>query len=106
MRYVLTSEASSAIDPSHGLCLPLGEAKLESLWIGEPEAQQSEVRRAIFHGWAHLERPRPYVAALAAQFPNVRSVVEDGYGISGRIQGREGYAMEVQTYVPEFKPKS
>jgi hypothetical protein len=100
VKYVLSDAAAADLKPPRNSCLPLGEAKIEELRITPPAEHGTG-----FRAWARLEQPRPWTAALAAQFPSVRSVLEHGFGILGTFAPGEDGALRVQVQLPVFALK-
>lgn len=97
VRYTLTSSAMSALDPQRSGCLRLGDGKLERLRVVGTKSQGTE-----FRGWARLTQPLPGTAKLASVFPNVRSVLAQGYGFAGTLPLAETQPIQVQIYAPAF----
>lgn len=101
VRYLLSEAAAAALERPRMGCLPLGEARLDRLRIVATTAQG-----VAFRGWAHLVEPRPWTAALAMQFPNVKSILEIGYGFSGSVQLTDEEPVQVQVRAPVFGLKA
>jgi hypothetical protein len=74
---------------------------LEDVRIGDVDQQG-----VSFRGWARLYQPRAWAAALAAQFPDVRSILENGYGFTGTVQLTDEAPIQVQVRAPQFALKS
>lgn len=101
--YVLDETLAAALAAQRASCLPLGEAKVESLRIVPAPGTQG----IGFRGWAQLINPRPWTAALAGQFPNIQSILELGYGVSGVVQFMgEKEVIQVQVDAPRFGLKN
>lgn len=80
VRYRLEPSITAAMRSSKRYCLPLGEAKIETLaTFGSPA-------RTGFRGWASVASPAPWSSALAGQFPGVAAAMREGFGVQGSIR--------------------
>jgi hypothetical protein len=97
-RYLLSETAAAALLPSPSGCLPLGEAQIESLRaFPAPNAGGM-----AFRGWARLAGARAWTDTLSKQFPHVRAMIANGYGVSGLVPPDESQPMQVQVAAPAF----
>jgi len=110
LRFILNEAAAASLDASRPTCLPLGEGRIEEIQLGRVGEYG-----AAFRGWARLVQPRPWTAALAAQFPNVRAILDQGFGVTGTVPIRNGANLQFQLQggedlqfqlqAPAFAPK-
>lgn len=80
VRYVLEPAAAESFRSSKRQCIPLGEAKLETLIIS------GSMARTTFRGWASVTSPLPWSAALSEHFPGVAAALRDGFGVQGSLR--------------------
>ena len=100
LRFILSEAAAASLDASRPTCLPLGEGRIEEIQLG-PTGHNG----AAFRGWARVAQPRSWTAALAAQFPNVRAILEHGFGVIGTVPARDGADLQFQLQAPAFARK-
>ncbi len=96
-RYLLNTDAAAALDLERTGCLPLGDAKIE---VVRPVGAVPQ--GVVFRGWARLQQPREWTRKLASQFPNVRSILDTGYGFSGTAQLTTEVSLQVEVQAPGF----
>lgn len=104
VRYVLAENIVAALQSPRYDCLSLGDAKLERLRT----LPSTNAQGIAFRGWARLVESRPWTEALAVQFPNVRTIVEQGFGIWGVVPFLDDAPVQLQVQAPAFgmKPAS
>jgi hypothetical protein len=102
VRYVLAETATAALDRERQMCLPLGETKIESLRVVQGMPGQAG---PTLRGWGRLVNPRPWTERLAAQFPNVRTLLDQGYGLTGTLSGQGGDTIRVSVEAPRYALK-
>lgn len=104
LRYVLNPSLSAALPGRTRQCLPLGEAKIESLntfyFAG----------RTGFRGWGTIDPVAPWTAALAGEFPGVATALREGFGVRGSIKipaeaGNKGVKIDAHASLPQFGAK-
>jgi hypothetical protein len=101
LRFTLSASAGALLKERRPDCLPLGEAKIETLQLGSAGPQG-----VTFRGWARLEHPRSWTATLAREFPGVQVVLKQGFGVSGTVGLSEDQPFQARAHVPSFALKS
>lgn len=96
-RFVLVEKVAAALDPLRPSCLPLGAGRLEELRLG-PVAMDS----VSFRGWLRLTEPMPWTAALAVQFPNVKAIIDQGFGLMGKASAKNWSDPGFRLQAPHF----
>jgi hypothetical protein len=101
LRFILDQAAAASLEASRPTCLPLGVGRVEEIQLG-----RTGQNGIAFRGWVRLSQPRAWTAALAAEFPNVRTIVDQGFGVIGTVSAEDGTPhLQLQLQAPAFAPK-